>query len=73
MTAFHQVFRGRSLTPPWPLFRSINGWVCALSVLIWDRLFGSASKTQRTAAMKIGVEGASDRPLFELAIKPFSV
>jgi sterol desaturase/sphingolipid hydroxylase (fatty acid hydroxylase superfamily) len=38
---------------------------------LWDRLFGSASKTLRTAAMKIGVEGAFDRPFPVLATKPF--
>jgi sterol desaturase/sphingolipid hydroxylase (fatty acid hydroxylase superfamily) len=37
---------------------------------VWDRMFGSWSKTARSAAMKIGVEGERERSLMELAVAP---
>lgn len=38
---------------------------------LWDRLFGSFSKTARTPEMSIGVEGARDKTLLGLALLPF--
>jgi sterol desaturase/sphingolipid hydroxylase (fatty acid hydroxylase superfamily) len=38
---------------------------------LWDRVFGSASATRRTAGMKIGVEGETDLPLGGLLLFPF--
>jgi sterol desaturase/sphingolipid hydroxylase (fatty acid hydroxylase superfamily) len=38
---------------------------------IWDRLFSSVSKTQRSVEMKIGVEGRAEQTLPGLLIKPF--
>ena len=38
---------------------------------IWDRVFGTWSRKRRTPDMRIGAEGAADRPLPELAIAPF--
>jgi sterol desaturase/sphingolipid hydroxylase (fatty acid hydroxylase superfamily) len=37
----------------------------------WDLLFASRSATKRFQAMKIGVEGISDIPLFRLIVRPF--
>ncbi len=37
---------------------------------IWDRLFGSASKTKRSSQMPIGVEGAQDTTLLGLLTYP---
>lgn len=37
----------------------------------WDRLFGSASPTQRRPDMPIGVEGEAEPPLPELVLLPF--
>jgi sterol desaturase/sphingolipid hydroxylase (fatty acid hydroxylase superfamily) len=36
----------------------------------WDPLFRSRSRTQRTAGMRIGVEGAGERPLLGLLAAP---
>jgi len=38
---------------------------------IWDRLFHSQSKTQRSQNMKIGVEGIKDKTFKRLLIMPF--
>lgn len=38
---------------------------------IWDPLFGTASRTRRTADMRIGVEGAEEEPLGRLLLRPF--
>ena len=38
---------------------------------LWDRLFGSWSKTERSADMPIGVEGAEDAGLAALVAAPF--
>ncbi len=38
---------------------------------LWDRLFGSWSKTQRTPEMRIGVEDEGDASLAALAAAPF--
>lgn len=38
---------------------------------VWDRLFGSRSQTQRSLAMKIGVESIEDKPLLRLILTPF--
>jgi sterol desaturase/sphingolipid hydroxylase (fatty acid hydroxylase superfamily) len=38
---------------------------------VWDLAFGSRSRTERTAEMKIGVEGRSDRGLLALLVRPF--
>lgn len=38
---------------------------------LWDRLFGSRSKTVRTAEMPIGVEGLRDSGLIGLILRPF--
>ena len=38
----------------------------------WDRLFGTVSPTRRTPAMAIGVEGADERPLINLIVRPFT-
>jgi len=38
---------------------------------VWDRLFASASPTQRTPAMTLGVEGEPELPLGCLAVLPF--
>jgi sterol desaturase/sphingolipid hydroxylase (fatty acid hydroxylase superfamily) len=38
---------------------------------VWDRLFGSCSRTVRTADMAIGVEGLKDKPALDLLIRPF--
>lgn len=38
---------------------------------LWDRLFGTWSKTARTLDMRIGVEGQADAPLPALAAAPF--
>jgi sterol desaturase/sphingolipid hydroxylase (fatty acid hydroxylase superfamily) len=38
---------------------------------VWDPLFGSRSKTQRTRGMAIGVEGLDDAPLPALLAAPF--
>lgn len=40
---------------------------------VWDRIFASRSRTRRTPAMKIGVEGLSDRPLAGLLLRPFGL
>lgn len=40
---------------------------------LWDRLFGSASRTQRWRTMPIGVKGGRDRPLLRLLGIPFRV
>jgi sterol desaturase/sphingolipid hydroxylase (fatty acid hydroxylase superfamily) len=37
---------------------------------VWDRLFGSWSKTARWQVMPIGVEGEHDAPLVTLALSP---
>ncbi|KLN60834.1 sterol desaturase [Kiloniella spongiae] len=37
----------------------------------WDKIFRSKSKTQRTVGMAIGVEGAQDKALLQLLIRPF--
>lgn len=37
----------------------------------WDRLFGSRSRTERFAAMPIGVERMRDRPILRLLAAPF--
>lgn len=39
---------------------------------IWDRLFGTRSATERTAAMPIGVEGRKDESLPGLIREPFN-
>lgn len=39
---------------------------------LWDRLFDSRSRTQRTAEMKIGVEAEPDRPLWMLLLFPLA-
>lgn len=39
---------------------------------VWDRLFGSRSRTRRSPDMKIGVEGLEDRPFLGLLIAPFT-
>ena len=38
---------------------------------LWDRLFGSSSKTVRNAELPIGVEGAQDKPFLHLLLLPF--
>lgn len=38
---------------------------------VWDRLFGTWSRTARTPGMAIGVEGEQDAPLPALALLPF--
>lgn len=38
---------------------------------VWDRMFKSRSRTRRTAAMPIGVEGRPDQTISELLLKPF--
>lgn len=38
---------------------------------VWDRLFGSSNKTERTAHFKVGVEGLGDAPLLRLILRPF--
>jgi sterol desaturase/sphingolipid hydroxylase (fatty acid hydroxylase superfamily) len=38
---------------------------------VWDRLFGSRSKTVRTEELPIGVEGKRDEGLLALVVKPF--
>jgi sterol desaturase/sphingolipid hydroxylase (fatty acid hydroxylase superfamily) len=38
---------------------------------LWDRLFGSKSKTERTPTMTIGVEAQSDRGVLSLLAYPF--
>jgi len=38
---------------------------------LWDRLFASRSRTKRSPAMDIGVEGAADRRLTALFLLPF--
>lgn len=37
---------------------------------VWDRFFGTSSRTERTAALPIGLEGQHDLPLPQLLIKP---
>ncbi|WP_417430826.1 sterol desaturase family protein [Kiloniella sp.] len=37
----------------------------------WDKIFRSRSDTKRTLNMKIGVEGARDKSLLQLFLKPF--
>ncbi|NNG05630.1 MAG: sterol desaturase family protein [Inquilinus sp.] len=39
----------------------------------WDPLFGSRSRTSRTAEMPIGVEGLGERPFPALLVRPFLV
>lgn len=39
---------------------------------VWDRLFGTRSATARTVGMPIGLAGAGDRTLSELARLPFT-
>lgn len=38
---------------------------------LWDRLFGSRSRTVRRAELPIGVEGARDLPVVRLLLRPF--
>ena len=38
---------------------------------LWDRLFGSSSRTLRTAGLRMGVEGQADAGLASLVIRPF--
>ena len=38
---------------------------------VWDRVFGSASLTQRTPDMAVGVEGLKDRGIIGLLLRPF--
>jgi len=38
---------------------------------VWDRLFGSRSRTKRTPKMKIGLESVEDKPLLGLMLTPF--
>ena len=38
---------------------------------IWDPLFGTRSKTERSPAMPIGVQGLKDVPLRQLIVRPF--
>lgn len=38
---------------------------------LWDRAFGTRSRTRRRPDMKIGLEGLQDRPLFLLLLAPF--
>lgn len=38
---------------------------------VWDRLFGSRSKTARSTDMLIGVEGTYERRIVRLILKPF--
>lgn len=39
---------------------------------VWDRIFGSSSKTSRTPDMPIGVEGQRDKSALRLVIRPFA-
>ena len=39
---------------------------------VWDRLFGTRSRTQRWADMPIGVEGRSEQPLPQLLLRPLN-
>ncbi len=39
---------------------------------LWDKLFSSRSRTQRTAEMPVGVEGRSDTDFMSLVVRPFS-
>ncbi|MEM8986940.1 MAG: sterol desaturase family protein [Pseudomonadota bacterium] len=43
----------------------------ALIFSLWDPLFGTRSKTVRTADMPIGVEGQRDLPVVQLLLAPF--
>lgn len=38
---------------------------------LWDRLFGSSSKTVRSVDLAIGVEGIKDKTAAELVVRPF--
>ncbi len=38
---------------------------------VWDRLFGSRSKTVRSTDMPVGIEGTSERRIVRLILKPF--
>jgi sterol desaturase/sphingolipid hydroxylase (fatty acid hydroxylase superfamily) len=38
---------------------------------VWDRLFGSRSRTMRTPDLPIGVEGMRDLPILKLLARPF--
>jgi sterol desaturase/sphingolipid hydroxylase (fatty acid hydroxylase superfamily) len=38
---------------------------------LWDRVFGSSSRTVRTPELPIGVEGMKDLPLLRLLARPF--
>lgn len=38
---------------------------------MWDRLFGSRSRTARTPDMPIGVEGTTEETLPRLLVRPF--
>lgn len=38
---------------------------------LWDRLFRTCSKTQRSSDLKIGVEGMRDVPIVRLILRPF--
>lgn len=38
---------------------------------IWDRIFGSSSRTQRVADLLVGVEGRQDKHLWGLIFSPF--
>jgi sterol desaturase/sphingolipid hydroxylase (fatty acid hydroxylase superfamily) len=38
---------------------------------IWDVVFASRSKTQRTPKMPIGVEGRREKGIYDLIMRPF--
>jgi sterol desaturase/sphingolipid hydroxylase (fatty acid hydroxylase superfamily) len=38
---------------------------------VWDPIFGTRSATERSPGMKIGLEGAADRPALQLILLPF--
>jgi hypothetical protein len=42
-----------------------------LVLLVWDRVFGSRSKTVRTVDMLMGVERVKERGFLGLILKPF--
>jgi sterol desaturase/sphingolipid hydroxylase (fatty acid hydroxylase superfamily) len=43
----------------------------ATGLSVWDRIFGSRSKHERSLEMPMGVEGLSDVPLPRLILRPF--
>jgi sterol desaturase/sphingolipid hydroxylase (fatty acid hydroxylase superfamily) len=40
---------------------------------VWDKIFGSRSRTQRTTSMPIGVEGEAELALAQLLLRPFGL